>query len=231
MLASAPPRATRAAFFEDFFLFTAAQWTDTNDSGTGAVGLLAAAGAAGGWLSVATAAAANDYHLITAPIAIEFKADRPVITEIRFKVTESSANTAHWCVGLLDTVTTGFMADTTGEPPASWDGAVIYKPAGAAVIKAKSSNGSASVANTNLGTFVSGATYTAGITFHPKDGTTGEVQFFLNEMGSSSSFVVFPPHKILLASMAPMALAFGIKASASAAETILVDYVGCEITR
>lgn len=224
-------RDSTADFFDDFFRFDSGDYTATTDGGTGTLALLGAAGSRGGWLNIPTAAAANDYHLLSTAKFVELVASKPVIFEARFKLTDASANSSHFVFGLSDTVTGGFMTDTTGEPPASWDGSVIYKPTGAALFKHKTSNGSTASTTANIGTFVSGTTFTLGLAFDPGDGTTGTVQPFINGMGTKPNFDKLPKHNVLLASLGPASIIFGVKASGSAVETLSVDYIALQAAR
>lgn len=224
-------RDASSDYFDDFYVWRSGDYTDTNDGGTGTVAVVVAAGAAGGWLNIPTAGAANDYHLLSTGKVIELVASKPVIAEIRLKITEAAANSAHFVFGFSDTLTGGFMADSTGEPPASWDGSVIYKPAGAAVLKHKTSNAGTATTTANVGTFTSGEIITLGLAFDPGDGTTGIIQPFVNGMGTKSNFDKLPAHRVALASLGPCHLIFGVKASTSSAETLSVDSIGFQATR
>lgn len=217
-----------ADFFEDFFVWRSGDWTDTNDGGTGTV---AVANARGGWLQLPTAAAQHDYHLLGTPAKlIELVAARPVQVEARIKITEAAANSSSWVFGISDTLTTGFMAND-GEPPASWDGSVIYKPTGATAIKHKTSNASAATVTANIGTFATGTEIVVGLVFDPGDGTTGSFQPYVNGMGTKPNFDKLPAHRVTLASLGPCYLIFGVKAGTAAAETLQIDYVGAQLTR
>lgn len=232
MLSRTQGKETTFQVYDDFASWNTNVWaTDTNDGATGAVAALETAGSAGGWLSLATAAALNDYHVISGRKVFEFLANRPVHAEIRLKVTEAGANSSHWFFGLTDTLTGGFMADTTGLPPASYRGAVLYKPTGATAIQVQTANGSTKTTNATAGVFASGTILTLGFTFDPGNGTTGKVQFYINGQGTNSQFVKIAPHSVALSGFTPMALAFGVKAGTTSAETMLTDYVGGEITR
>ena len=236
MISAASNRTTVSDFFADFHTFTAGDWVDTNDEGTGAVAVKTSAGSCGGWLSVATAGAANDYHVISSATVFEFLAGRPLFAEWRIQVTEAAAHSAHWFVGLTDTLTGGFLADSTGLPPASYRGAVLYKPAGASVICVESANGSAKSTTPNVATFTSGGIITLGLHFDPGDANAARVQFYVNGAGVYQNTALnrddnVRRHLIALSGMTPMALTFGIKASTSAAETMLVDYVQASVSR
>ncbi len=232
MLSRVHPMESLSQLYDDFFTYDTAKWpTDTNDGATGAVGALQTAGSGCGVLSLATAAAIDDYHMISGVKAIEFLANRPVICEIRFKITESSANSSHWCFGITDTLTGGWLTNGTGAPLGSYHGAMFWKPAGASTIKFETANAATKNANANVGTFVSGSFLTLGFAFDPGNGTTGWVQPLINGVGVDATLRPIPRSPVALAGLAPAALAFCVKASTAAAETMLVDYCGVDMYR
>lgn len=220
-------------FFDDFYKYDTVLWpTLTNDSASGTVVVSEATGLAnGGILKIPTTAQTNDYQLLSSLKSFEFLASKPVILEARFKITESGANLAHWCFGLTDTVTTGWMTATTGAPPSSYKGAMIWKPATATTIKCETANGTTKNTNAAAGTFVSGTTIQLGIIFDPGDGTTGQVQFLINDQGTNATFVPIKRLPITLSGLAPMCISLGIMASSAAVETMYVDYVAAKTVR
>jgi hypothetical protein len=216
---------------DDFWDLNTSIWTHIDDGATGTGAVLTAAGGAGGILSVATAAATNDYHGFVGPTVLEAVASRPFRAAIRFKITETAANLAHWCFLVTDTTTTGGYAATTGAPLASYTGFGFYKAAGAAVVLGEVSNATTKTTIANVATFVSGAWTELAIDFDPGDGVTGKVTLLYNGQPTNAKFVPIAKMPFLLASMNPMGLLFSVMASSAVAQTILVDYAGWEQAR
>ena len=242
MLADTIRRSNTGRYFEDFLVYRSGDFTLTKGTGGAVAQQATAGGVAGGWLKVPTGALANDYQSISTAKVFEFlglsvgqsniTAARnlpTVLAEARLLVSEAAANSSSWYFGLTDTLTTGFL-DSTGAPPASWKGAVIYKPTGSNVIKFRASNGTANASLTNIGTFVSGVPLLLSIVFDPSDGVTG---YCLPEINTDASLNGVPLQRqpITLSGLSPMALSAGIVAGTAAAETLQLDYMGCEFRR
>lgn len=226
-------RDAESFFFDDFHSYNTTTWpTLTNDGSSGTVAVSETAGSAnGGQLKIPTAAAANDYQLLSTKKVFEFVAGKPVIVEAKFKITDAGTNSSHWCFGLTDTVTTGWLTDTTGAPPSSYSGAMVWKPTGAATVKCETANGSTKNTNSSAFTFVSGTPIHIAIAFDPGDGVTGYVQFLFNQQGTDASFNKIPRIPVTLSGLNPMCISLGIKASGSNVETLFVDWVTAKAYR
>jgi hypothetical protein len=231
--------------FDDFFkLDTAATnglWLSTNDGATGTLAL--SSSLAGGWISVPSAAADNDYQQMSTQQPV-FKLaaasggtpGTSVLYEARFKLTEANTSAANFVFGLSSVLTTGFLASDGGGVPASFSGAVLYKVDGTMSIKAASSNGSTQTKDKVICAFTSGNVYTVSITIDVADSTTAIAKFWvLDETGiGSAGAAIYQPdrlgqnvgiHRVAVASLAQMYPIFGVKAGSSSAETLSVDYV------
>lgn len=204
-------------YFEDFVEADAnSRFTDTNDGGTGTNVLL---DGQGGWLSVVTAAADNDYHLMSSGTEfVRMQASKPFFFEAKIRLTEANTDDANWVIGLSDTLTTGFLANDGGGPAASYDGAVFFKVDGTMAIQFETSNAGTQVTNANVAAFSSGTEYTLGISFEPGNGTTGNVIPYVNGVAGTT-------HAITLSGLEEMHLIFGVKAGGANAETLSVDYL------
>ena len=147
-------RDAESFFFDDFHSYNTTTWpTLTNDGSSGTVAVSETSGSAiGGQLKIPTAAAANDYQLLSTKKVFEFVAGKPVIVEAKFKITDAGTNSSHWCFGLTDTVTTGWLTDTTGAPPSSYSGAMVWKPTGAAGSRSTRTSGRPSRTSTRSAT-------------------------------------------------------------------------------
>ena len=86
---------------------------------------------ADGWISIATAASASDYQCFFTQEPHFFL---PAVAgyvagwEAYLNVTEAATNASSWFAGFTSTTTTGFLS--SGVPPSSYSGAVIYKTTG-----------------------------------------------------------------------------------------------------
>lgn len=210
-------------YFEDFVDADAgSRFTSTDDGGTGTNVLL---DGHGGWYSVLTAAADNDYHLMSSGTEfIKFQANKPVYVEAKLKLTEANTDDANWVFGLTDTLTTGFLGDDGAGPAASYDGAVFFKVDGTMQIQFETSNAGTQVTNASVATFTSGTEYTLALYFNPGNGTTGTVTPYVNGVAGTA-------HSITLAGLEEMHLVFGVKAGGANAETLSVDYLYVDATR
>jgi len=227
------------ALLDDMTSFNTALWSLVRAS----TGTATVASKGGGWLSIATAATANDYTVIaTAPI-VEWNPGKPVFFEARIQCTEVSA--ADLVVGLIDTTTSGIL-DNTGTPPATFHGAVFYRPAGSAIWIFRASSGSTALpdgtmAHTlNQGTpaFASGTPIVLGMSWdpgsgvNPGQGSPGRVVPWANGLairntpGSDNVSIPIP-----VGGVAPMMLVAGVRAGSGSAEALLVDYLGYDLVR
>lgn len=232
MIADVHQKSISAQIFDDFLTFDASRYTLVKGTG-GAVVVSSAAGAAlGGWLNLPTGALLNDYQSISqANPCYEFLGapKLPMRVEAKIKISESALNSSSWYFGLTDVLTTGFLG-SNGLPPASYHGAVVFKPKGSPVLQFDSANGAVKSSISNIGTFTPGVSLLLSIVFDPNDGVTG----FLKPEINGQADVNLTPLKaqpIVLAGMAPMFLSFGIVASTAAAETAAIDYMGAEFYR
>lgn len=190
-------------------------YTSTDDSGTGTNTYN---DTAGGALSVVTAAADNDYHLMsTSKQNWLFADNKPLWWEHKFSLTEANTDDSNWCIGFSDTLTTGFMQDDGAGPPASYDGAVFFKVDGTLAIQFETSNAGDQVTNASIATFVSGQTYRVGMVFNHGDGTTGSITPYLDGVAGTA-------HAITLAGLAEMHLIFGVTAGDTNAETLINSF-------
>ncbi len=233
MLSDVYKHSQSSSFFDDFFKYLSTDFTLTVGTG-GTIALATGAtsagvpGGAGGWLNVPTAASLHDYQSISRG-AYEFLPGKPLIVEARILLTDAAANSSNWYLGLTDTLTTGFVTNA-GVTPASYNGAVFYKKAGAATIGFETSNGTTKTTVANVGTFVSGVPLVLSLWFDPADGTTGFVTPGLNG-NADLGFVPLRHQAIPLAGLVPMYLSAGVNASTAAAETLQLDYWGVQSAR
>lgn len=219
----ADPR-TQFELFDDFLNLDTVKWASVDDAGTGTN---TANGVAGGQVSVVTAAADNDYHLMTSAAKVfKFAAGKPLWFEAEFTLTEANTDDANILLGLVSVTTSGNLQNDGAGPASSYDGAVLFKVDGTMTIQAETSAGSAQATNANVCTFTSGSTYRVGIHFDPADGVTGLVTF---EVEDRTAGVLYQPaiHRIALASLGAMNLVYGVKAGGANAESLKMNYIRC----
>jgi hypothetical protein len=214
---------------------TTGQWLATKGTG-GALALNTTLG--NGWINVPTAAADNDYQLLSTPIAsfrvapaVGVEEGVSLSYEARFKISEAAANTANVVFGFSSVLTTGFLANDGAGVPANFSGAVIYKKDGGSSLLAASSNGTAQTKDKVLCPFASGGTYTVAVTIDVFDSVNCRILFWVKDEASGR---LYQPdelgkgvgvHTVPLANLAAMYPIFGVKAGSAAAETLSVDYV------
>lgn len=227
------PAPNRAAFplttvdiFDNFFAVSAGTgltWQVVK--GTGGTLAVQAAGI-GGVLDVPTAAAAaNDYQLL-ATNGKFFKPaqNKPMAFEARYTVTEANTNNANYAMGFSSITTTGWMTNSNGGPPATWDGFCWYKTGGALGLGFRASVGSTNVDLPNLITTVSGTTYRLGFNVDLGDATYAVVTPTNNGVPIMNGAVPYSI-RIAYASMGTMFVIAGMKCGSTSAETLSLDYI------
>jgi hypothetical protein len=213
--------------FDDMYTLDTGKWASVDDSATGTN---TANDTAGGEVSIVTAAADNDYHLMASTKkAFKFAANKPLWAEMRFSLTEAATSAANLIFGVCSITTTGILADNGAGPATTYDGATIYKVDGTMTLKGQVSKGSTQ-SSLSLCTFTSGSTYRVGFHFDPGDGTNGRVNFYVydetagvlyNSTKNSQDFGL----PIVITSAGAMYAVYGVKAGGANAETLKVDYV------
>ena len=202
----------------DDFLFDNGQWTAVTDGSTGAATIT---DAAGGKITLATAAADNDYHVYASDAEVfKFAAAKPLQFGAHVALTEANTDDANISVGVSDTVTGALLTNDGAGPPASYDGALFYKIDGTLKWFFETSNAGTQT-TTELGTYVSGTEYELAFDFQtssPND-TTALVVPCVN--GKQ-----YAAHEITLSGLAEMHAVFGVKAGGANAETLSVDWIG-----
>jgi|GEM_PF-1692769 len=208
-------------FFDDFFSADTYTYTANSD---GATGTNVYQDAAGGVLSVVTAAADNDYHALSS-VAQNwlFAEGKELWFEARFKVAEANTNESTWWFGLTDTLTTGGMQANALGPLASYDGALIWKtPETAMTVNFETSNASTQNTLSAFATSVTDTWHRAGFYFDGVSTTSTITPYFHD----GSSWTAGTAQNITLAGLEQMHAVFGIKAGPTAgAETLQIDYL------
>jgi hypothetical protein len=200
-------------------------WLVTKGTG-GSIGL--SSSLAGGWVSIPTAASANDYQVFsTQQKSFNLASGLDSCFEAMIQVTEAATNASSWYVGFTSTVTSGFLQNS-GAPASSFSGVVLWKATGAMAVKCMTSNGSTQSSSGTLATAVSGTTLIVGAYVNHNDNTTAIVTPYICTVAANARTLVGvgPTQNLTLASLANMYFSFGVRAgSGGTAETLLVDYV------
>lgn len=209
-------RDRQTILFDDFYKLDTAQWAAVNDGGTGTNTLN---GTHGGWMSVVTAGADNDYHTLTTTAkSFQFLTDKNLSLEARFTASEANTNQTSIVIGFMDTTTTGGLQSGTSGPLASFDGAIFYKIEGTQTLRFMVSNGSSQTVSAITWAWTAGTTYTVRLEYNQNDGTTGIITPFVNDVPGT-------PIPVAISTMAAMFALFGVKAGSSSAESLTMDYI------
>jgi hypothetical protein len=207
--------------FDQFTEINTARWSSTDDAATGTNALSTTIPHT---LNVLTAAADNDYHLMSTVTKLYYPTStRGCEVLARIKLAEANTDDSNWCLGLTDILTGGNMQADGAGPAATQDAAMFYKVDGTMSIKFETSNATAKT-NTTVAAFTSDVWY--------------QVRFNVNPLNSSAALVtptvynettgvqtIGTEHRVLLASWGGMYLVFGVKAGAANAETLSIDYI------
>jgi hypothetical protein len=215
---------------DDFFNLDTVRWQSIDDGGTGTN---TANDVEGGQVSIVTAGADNDYHVMaTAKKVFKFQPGRPLWFEAEFVLTEANTSAANWLMGVCSITTTGILANDGAGPATTYDGALIYKVDGTMTTKLQTS-ASTTQQSVSLATFTSGTTYRAGFEFDPQDGTTGRVTPWLYSVSSGGLLTDLLTRKnaldnsltIGLSGLGGMYGVFGVKAGSASAETLKMNRI------
>ena len=197
--------------------------------GTGAAVTLSATKACG-WINIPTAASANDYQCFFTQEPTFFAppvAGYLLGWEAYVNVTEGATNASSWFAGFTSTTTTGFLT-TSGVPPTTYSGAVIYKTTGGLAVNAQTSNATTQHTSASaITTAVSATSLIVGMSINTNDGVTAIVTWYVSTVASNlRSYVASGTLNLTLASLSKMYFGFGIQAgSGGTAETLTADYV------
>jgi hypothetical protein len=208
---------------EDFLLSPSAlAWVPITD---GSSGTDIHQDAVGGVMSLVTAAADNDYKAYRTPRKFfKFATGKEAAVEMRFKLTEATTDDSTWWLALTDTTTTGGMQSDTSGPPASYDGATIWKtPEAAHTVNFEVSNAGS---QSTLSAFATGGSGSWSRAAFYYDGGTKFTPFFSIDDGVTWTTGTAQTISPSLTGMDEMYLLYGVKAGpGGAAETLEVDWV------
>ncbi len=190
---------------------TVCTYVSTDDGGTGTNDFDDTGNSVRGIFQVVTAAADDDYHLMSTP---EKFADLGHIQwfEALVKLTEANDDDANWIVGTSAILTDGLLKPSGGGPPDSYDGMCFYKVDGGTDIHFEYSNGGSQTADQTW-PFTSGAWHRLGW-YH--DNTL--VTPYVDGVAGTAVVAQASGHD-------PGYLVFGVKAGDNNAETLQIDFL------
>jgi hypothetical protein len=214
--------------FDDFLNYASGQfWTSlTTDAGVTAPAVQASG--AGGILSIATGATANNQVAwATTAKPFLFAAEKPLVFEVRLQYAEANTSDAGVAVGFGSAIgAETFLLDTTLLPAASFSGAIIYKSKGQTQWSFRTSVGATNTDTQSQHT-AGGSAYHV-LRIEVRLGSTGvleAVPFFDGQPMLDTSAVPRPiKHRIDYTSAAAMQAGAFLKAGGSNSETLLADY-------
>jgi hypothetical protein len=213
------------SIFDDFPVYVSTDlWTSTA-SGASAAG----ADGEGGILQLVGTTSANDYAYVkTTQKCFKIVNNNPLYCEAFIQFSEADTNKANVMFGFSSSVVAGMIANSTGEPQSTFDGAVIYKVNGATVWNTKSSQSTTSPGKSISTTTAGGTAYQRLlIVIEPVSSTVAEITYYVNGIQLQVSGARNPiKDNLTYTGITNMNFFVGLKqTSTSTAETINVDYM------
>ena len=229
----------RASYFGSDFTAAdcLAEWTTVEGDANGDVALATGANLVGGQITLVVTTTNNEECYIHSQEIFDFGpgglAGKSIVAECRLKYTEIATDDASVMFGLMSAVAANSITDTTGEPQATYSGAVIYKVDGGTVWKAEASvNGT-----TKYGTATStqgsggGVWQTLRIETHPLTATRCDVSFLIDPNGGSNFIPLKDSnlnplkYEMDITTTTEMSLFAGLKNGGANSETVYIDYM------
>lgn len=220
-------------FFDDFYTYVSADlWTLVTETGsTAAVG-----DAAGGVLTLTGDGTDNDVAAIATTHQTFLVADgKPIIAQARINWTEVATNQGMAFFGLAQEADAAILADDSGAPVGTLDGALIYNPAATLNWSVVSSNATAQTITQTDHSHVSATWVTLRIEIVPVTSTAAEVTYWIDPSGGIDLYQMREngsnprspaiKHNLTITGLLEMNVIVGIKNGTGVAETLLVDYV------
>jgi hypothetical protein len=180
----------------------------------------------------------DEAYLFSTTELFKFADDKGLVAECRLKWTEANTDDANILFGLMDAWAADHLQDDGAGPPSSYDGAVIYKVDGATVWTVETSNATTQTTTTTDRTSTQTTFQTLRIVAKMISSADCEVTFWCDSAGGVNFTQLRDTsgnpikHTIAVSGLAEMAVGVGVKNGVgSDAETLSVDYIGCEQLR
>lgn len=155
-------------------------------------------------------------------------AGKPIVSEVRLQFTEddASAHSADVVFGLSSSLAANLLRDSGAGPPASYTGAVLFKPRGGSAWRAQTSVGS--VQTTTVGSASAGgaAEQVLRVEVVPHSPSEASVTYRVDGATLRDLQGREIRHFVSLAGASPMHLVVGVKAGSAAGEALSIDYLG-----
>ena len=226
---AATPAVVLSVEYEDATAWPDAPWSIVAPDG----GAPTAADAPAGRLTLspsdATAAANDEAYLISARDLFRFAAGKPFVAEVRLQWTDADPETAsaNLLFGLLAAAGENSLRDAAAGPPTTFDGAVLFKPAGESVWTAAAAVGTPTRTRTTSPAVGGAAFHTLRIEFTSFSETTGSVVYLIDGMLARDEHGRPITHDVNFTDADPLRLVVGVKNGTAAAEALVLDYLGC----
>ncbi len=164
-----------------------------------------------------------------------FAANQPMMCEAFLQYSEANTNKANIAFGFMSSVGAASMQDNTGEPKTNFSGAVIYKVPGGTQWKTCSSIGTTQTVSQSDTTAGGSAYVRLRIEVMPVSSTLAEVTYYVNGIQLKTSGgrpgTSLIKDQMTYTGALSMAVFMCCKNGSTTAESLLVDYVGCEYLR
>ena len=172
----------------------------------------------GGEVDLVTGASDNDeVYLVSSRERVLLQTGKPFQLRFKFSLTEANTDDANFIMGFVIAALANTLQDNGAGPPATYDGAVVFKVDGGTVMQFETSNAGTQVVTTDIGDFTSGTTYVIDITY---DGVT-TVSVAVDGTGKAD-------HTIAVAGLEEMHVIAGVKAGGANAETLKLKLVALQ---
>lgn len=177
----------------------------------------------------------REVYVATTNALFLFQNNKNISIEAYLQFSEANTNKANIAFGLMSAIGAASMADTTGEPKASFSGAVIYKVPGGTVWKTASSVGTTNNVSVSNKTAGGSAYHVLRIDIEPVSSTIAEVTYFVDDVqlqlatGRVGQNLI--KDQLTYTSALNMQLFVCCKNGSTTPETLLVDYVAWEQKR
>jgi hypothetical protein len=219
--------------FDDFAYYVSTDlWTTVADGAT-----VAASALEGGILTLTGDTTLNDeVNVATTLACFKFVSSNPLMCELFVQYSEANTNKMNFGFGFTSAGgSADMLVDTTGEPAASFSGAIIYKVPGGTQWKTCSSLGSTQTKNQSDTTAGGTAYQRLQIVVEPVSSTIAEVTYYVDGIqlkttgGRPGTTLI--KDQLTYTSAVVMNLWFGLKQGSTTAEAAAVDYAAAEQLR
>lgn len=182
-------------------------------------------------LSPAGAGDNDEIYLFNQKEVFKFEAGKKLVFEAYVDFTEANTDDANVIIGLMDAVAADALQDDGAGPKASYSGCVFFKTDGGTVWRCESSK-STTQTTTDSDVTAGGGTYQKlEIECTLISSTTASIIFKIDGQQCRDANGKNIQHDVTISSATEMQVIAGVKNGDTNAETLNVDYIGCEMLR